>query len=277
MMQNFSKIGFSVVIKLLLLVLVAKIIGVVLYFILPDKGVDIIQKKRYLPEYQRVDFKGLLQEDAKRKNSAKKDDIKSNGSGISITNMILKGFYGNSKKGFAIVALKSAPKKTSIVAIGEKFNGYTLKEIFPTKVYFQKGSKEYVLELEKLKLGKKNYIKKVKKERTSTIVSEEPHGVSREDIASYAKNPKQIWKDISIVPLKKHNKIDGFKVTKIKKGSKMAELGLQRGDIIIKANNIRLKSYKDALDLYSKIDTIDTMQIVVLRNNEEVELVYEIN
>jgi len=271
MMQISSKMVLSIITKLLLLAVIAKTLALGLIYFLPSDGVEMQEKKRYAPEYQRVDFRVMLQSVQKGKTPIKTQESRS----ISITNMILKGFYGNSQKGFAIVSLKSSPKKTSIVSVGEVFNGYRLKAIYATKVVFEKDDKEYMLELEKIK-SQKSFINKVRA-KTDTTDPGEPRGVSREDIASYAKNPKQIWKDISIIPQKKHNKITGFKVTKIKKGSKMAELGLQRGDIIIKANNIRLKSYKDALDLYNKIDTIDTMQIVVLRDNEEVELVYEIN
>jgi type II secretory pathway component PulC len=57
----------------------------------------------------------------------------------------------------------------------------------------------------------------------------------------------------------------------------MATLGLREGDVIIKANNIELKSYKDAIDIYNGLDQLDAVQIVVLRENQEVELVYEIH
>ena len=112
---------------------------------------------------------------------------------------------------------------------------------------------------------------------TAITESGEPKDISRTDIDFYSKNPKEIWKDISIVEVKNAGKIEGFKVTKIKKNSKMAKLGIQKGDIIIKANNIELKSYKDAMNLYGKINDLDTIQIVLLRNNQEKEIVYEIN
>ena len=69
----------------------------------------------------------------------------------------------------------------------------------------------------------------------------------------------------------------GFKVTRVTRGSKIAGLGLLKGDIIIKANNVELKTLKSVTDMYMNIDKIDTMQIVVLRNNQEKELVYEID
>jgi len=268
--------------KLLSVLVVAKALSLALLIYLPSDGVDMIQKKNYQPKYQRVDFKNMI--DATKKDSASSvtgGTSSSSSSSISITNMVLKGLYGEGEKGFAIVALKKTPKKTSIVGVGESFAGYKLKSISVSGVTFTKLGKEYLLELAKIK-SDKSYITRVKKESMNSITpdaydSGEPRVVTRNDIASYAKNPKQIWKDISIVPLKKGKEIDGFKVTKIKKGSKMALLGLKRGDIIIKANNVELKSYKDALNIYSKIDNIDTIQIVVMRNNIEKELVYEIN
>ncbi|MDQ7068989.1 MAG: PDZ domain-containing protein [Sulfurimonas sp.] len=69
----------------------------------------------------------------------------------------------------------------------------------------------------------------------------------------------------------------GFKVNRIKANSKMATLGLQKGDVITKANNIELKSFKDALDLYKKIDKIETISLVILRNNQEREIIYDIH
>jgi general secretion pathway protein C len=99
----------------------------------------------------------------------------------------------------------------------------------------------------------------------------------KNDLSYYLKNPKRIWDDISITEIKKGDKIDGFKVTKIKNASRMSRLGLKKGDVIIKANNIELKSYKDAFNIFNKINEIDTLQIVVMRNNTEKEFIYEIN
>ena len=249
---------------LLILLAVAKAISLGVWWFLPSDGVELQVKDNYKPKYQRVDFKNMLNSGV---NTQKKANTYQDSStaGISITNMILKGLYGKGSKGFAIVALKSSPKKTSIVSVGEVFSGYTLKTILNNGVIFTKSSKEYVLNMLHSKITKKS------------VMSLEPKDVSRADIDFYSKNPKEIWKDISIVEVKNAGKIEGFKVTKIKKNSKMAKLGIQKGDIIIKANNIELKSYKDALNLYGKINDLDTIQIVLLRNNQEKEIVYEIH
>ncbi len=257
--------------KLLILLAVAKAISLALWWYLPSDGVELSVKKNYQPKYQRVDFKNMLENKVVVAEVSKVEKTDTSNS-ISITNMILKGLYGNKTQGYAILSLKSNARKTTIIEIGEKFYGYTLKEVLIDSAIFTKGSKEYVLSLEKTKKSKSSITKVAK-----TIDSGESKSVSRSDISYYSKNPKEIWKDISITEIKEHGKIKGFKVVKIRKNSKFAALGLKRGDVIIRANNIELKSYRDALNIYKNISKIDTMQIVVMRNNQETELVYEIN
>ncbi|WP_434656768.1 hypothetical protein [Sulfurimonas sp. NW9] len=45
----------------------------------------------------------------------------------SITDMTLIGLYGSKNYGYAIVAMKSNLKKTSIIGVGETYNGYTFE------------------------------------------------------------------------------------------------------------------------------------------------------
>lgn len=270
--------ALEILTKLLILLVLAKAISLGAWWYLPNDGVEMNVKKSYQPKYQRVDFKLMVDKSIVVAKQGEATGVTSNGTTLSITNIVLKGLYGNEKSGFVIVALKSAPAKTTIVEVGEVYAGYKLKSISIDSVKFTKASKEYILELEKPKSGK-SFIQKalaskvVVKENSDEITQKD---VTREDINFYAANPKQLWKDISIKEIKKDNKIDGFKVRRIDPKSKMAMLGLEKGDIIIKANNVELKSYKDAIDLYKNINKLDTIQLVVIRNNQEKELVYEI-
>ncbi len=260
----------SIVTKLLFLLMIAKTISLIALYYLPSDGEELKKRQNYQPRYQRVYFRNMIKTtDIKRTRRV----TKVTDSGISITSMILKGLYGSKTKGFVIVAMKATPKKTAIVAIGEKYQGYTLKTIFLDSAKFIKDGTDFILFLKKIK-NSSSSITKVKKYHFG---EEKSAVVSRSDISYYAKNPNQIWKDISIKEIKIGKKIDGFKVIKIKPNSRFAKLGLQRGDVIIKANNIRLQSYRDALDIYKNINKLDAVQIVVRRGNKEVELVYEIH
>jgi type II secretion system protein C len=253
-----------VVTKLLITLLVAKLLSLFIWWYLPSEGVELNTKGSYQAKYHRVDFKNMLVETSKEHNVA----YTKGSSFFSIESLVLKGLYGNTNKGFAIVAQKSKPLKTTIVGLGESYEGYRLKEIDNSSVLFSKGSKEYILKLENSKL------QTLHKGSNDGEISEAL--VSRKDIRRYSKNPSKIWKDISISAFKKAGKIVGFRVNHIKVGSKMDTLGLKRGDLIIRANNIELKSPADAIELYKNIGKLNTISLVVLRNNQEKEIIYEI-
>jgi general secretion pathway protein C len=256
--------------RVLILLVVAKSITLVLLWFLPSDGVELAKQNSYKPKYQRVDFENMIQSPANAKGRSSQESASS---AVSITSMVLKGLYGKENYGYVIVALKSSAAKTSIVAVGEDFSGFTLHSIASMSATFTKAGKEYTLELEKT--SSSGRVSKVQDE--PEIYDGSPKNVSKEDILAYAKSPQDIWKEISIVEVKNGEEIEGFKVTKIAKNSKMATLGLREGDVIVKANNIELKSYKDAIDIYNGLDKLDAVQIVVMRENQEVELVYEIH
>ncbi|MDF1883050.1 hypothetical protein JHD49_03775 [Sulfurimonas sp. SAG-AH-194-C21] len=273
-MQKLSNTKLlSVVSLLLVLLLLAKLASVALWWYLPSEGVELNAKKSYLAKYQRVHFSNML---VFSKIKAENGETSVNQvQTYSINSLVLKGLYGNKLSGFVIVAKKENEKETSIVGVGEEYAGYKLKKIALTEVIFTKANKDYILALEKP--GDKKFtqaIKRVKHEKNSQL---DEHIVTKQDIKNYSKNPSKIWKDIAISPFKKDGKIEGFKVNRIKAGSKMATLGLKKGDIIIRANNIKLSSLNDALKLYKDIDKIDTLELVVIRNNQEKEIIYEIH
>ena len=273
--MNMSKVSNSylgVVVKLLILLAVAKAISLALWWYLPDDGVTLKENINFNPAYHRIDFKNMLSSSVASSQVVRNETKKVQS--VGITSMILKGLYGTKERGFIIVALKSSAKKTSIVSVGEEYAGYKLKSILKDGALFTKGGKEYVLKIatSKRRSNARSSITPVSGGDGASV-----HSVSRRDIKYYEKNPDQIWKDISIMEIKRGNRINGFKVTRVRRGSKMARLGLKRGDVIIRANNVELNSYKSAFDLYKQINTIDTLQLVVRRNNEEKELVYEIH
>ena len=262
----------GVITKLLILLVIAKFISLVIWWFLPSDGVELQIKTNYKPAYQRVDFKNMLigksvvREEKKINNTPRT-------SSVSITSMLLKGLYGKGIKGIAIVALKSSSKKTSVISVGEIFSGYTLKSVLKDSVIFTKNGQEYTLSISTPKKSSKS----VASITPATSVSETIKQVPRNIINEYIENKKDIWKDIAINPVKNGKKINGFKVDRIKNNSEIASLGLKKGDVIIAANNVKLKSLKDVLDIYKKIKQLKTVQLVVLRNGQEQELIYEIN
>lgn len=265
-----SRISNSAIIKFIMrtiiLFAVAKSISLALLWYLPKDGVTQSDNKNYVAIYQRADFKNMLQ-------YTKDGSFGANGSiekGTSISYLTLKAIYATQKRGFVIVAKKSDLSNTSIVAIGEEYEGYTLSSILKQSALFHKNNKEYIVELEATTIN--GQIAKRGDAQQVGVV-----GVSKEDLSFYAKNPQEIWKEISIVELKDGEELMGFEVKDVKKGSKFESLGLRKGDLLVKVNNVVLKSYKDAIEIYKNIANVSTVALIVMRDNQEVELVYEVN
>ena len=77
--------------------------------------------------------------------------------------------------------------------------------------------------------------------------------------------------------IQNENKIEGFKIERINKDSAFAKLGLKEGDIIKSVNNSVLESYADAFKVYNNMENTKYLNMEILRNNEIVELNYEID
>ncbi|WP_304546058.1 hypothetical protein [Sulfurimonas microaerophilic] len=255
----------KVVTKLLILILFAKLFSLAIWWYLPSSGIDNQESETYTQSYKRIDFKNMLERSKVVVNEEQKSTVST-----SIGTIVLKGLYGKGKKGFAIVAKKAQPDKTSVISVGELYEGYKLKTIQAFSVIFEKMGKEYIVSMDSSeKLQPKEFVKK------ETTLGE-AYEVEKTDITYYSKNPGKLWSDVAINEVFEGKKITGFRVDKIKPNSKIAKLGLQKGDIMIRANNVELTSYKAAMDLYKKIDSIDILELTVLRNNQEKEIIYEI-
>jgi len=264
---SLSKEYIKTVLLLFALLILAKAISLVVLLFLPQIGVEEHTSKNYAPKYHRIDFRNMLENGVKKAN---KNKVQVAGTSTRITNMLLKGLYGTANEGFVIIALKSAPEKTSIISVGETYQGFKLTQILQDAAIFQKNGHDYILKIKSIE-------QKELQKRVKTYREEQIQQVAKKDISYYKRDPNRIWNDISINEIRDGKEIVGFKIFKIKKGSKMAQLGLQKGDVIIMVNNRRLKSYKDAFDAYEEAKNLSEVRIVVLRNNREREFIYEVN
>jgi type II secretion system protein C len=249
-----------------ILLLVAKIIGVAVYMFLPAMPVTELKRVDITPPYIRVSFGKLFGiAEQTYEDTATQDETP------SIDSIILKGITGKEQYGAVVVADRATPQKTKVVSVGESFEGYVLKRIALDYVVFTKFGKEY-----KVMLEKRKPLPVLKEDEGSATFAEAQIPVLKDDIQHFAAHPNEIWRNISIQPQKRDGMIQGFKVRWIRSNSKFAHLGIKAGDLIIKANNKRLRSYKDAIDIYKNISKLKEVSIVVLRNNEEKEFIYEI-
>jgi general secretion pathway protein C len=68
----------------------------------------------------------------------------------------------------------------------------------------------------------------------------------------------------------------GFLVRRINPRSVLAKMGIQRGDVVIDVNNIKLDSPEKALQIFQQLREARNITVAVERNGQPMSFVYEI-
>jgi len=276
-MGGIMKINFKDVIHMLLMPLIiftfVKVFWVVIEtFVLPKNGINYAEVATSKSLYYRV--KIVKQEYQKTKPIIKKHIS-------NIKDIQLIAIYSDLDYVVVTIIYKN---KTKVLEKGDKINGFKL--ISGTKDYalFEKNNKHYKVELIKSKLNTQSSIKTIssnvkqsKEINSEAIVDEGDHKViDRKIFEHFANNMDDIYKNIGIKEINKKNKKE-FQITFVKRGSPFAKLGIKRGDIIKSINGQEIDSYGAAFKAYGGIKGANMLTVVIVRNNKELELEYEIN
>ena len=261
---NFSKF-FQKSLPFVYVVLLAYIINLALFFYLPKSGVSFISNGFSTLDYKKFGFysnvKKLEEKDTKQTNQPQ-----------NLSKYELKAIYFiNPNKGWITVEDKS--NQTSyILSLGEQVDGYVFYKLYKNYVIFQKDKKEYKKEIVEKELTsyQESGVDEFKAKDNGAVIN-------RNYLNSYTTDMGKIWKNITINELKNAGKIDGFRIEKINKDSVFGKIGLKEGDIIKSINNTPLNSNAEAFRVYNNISNIKYLNIEILRNNEIMEMSYEIN
>ncbi len=265
--QNFNKTA-SVI---LILALIAKTIAIGLFYYLPKDGIDFnLQEKITLPYhgYRFSKALGLNEEAVQQVNIQKPKEI------YSIDDMVLKAVYVEEQGGFIFVSHKSELDKTVLLNIGDEFKGYLLEKVQPKEAIFSMGGREYKLSL--IQESEEAQIEESISMEENVAGDDAVRVLPKKGVEYYTNNLKDIWKNIAIKEYREGNKIAGFVITSIKKGSLFDKLGLEEGDVIVAVNNKEIKSFAQAFGAYRDLKSAPAIKLTILRNGIKKELEYEV-
>ncbi len=206
----------------------------------------------------------------------------------SIKDIILLAIYNATDETVITVEYK---KKTKVLCRGDNINGFVLEGAGNNFAIFSKDTKTYKIRFIKSKKSVKSIgsikvrsevapPKKVKapKKAVGEIIDAGDHRiVDKSLVEHYADNMEEVEKYIGTSEVKKGKGLEGFRITFVRKNSHFSKLGLQRGDVIKSINGQELTSYNAAMNVYKKVNTLDSLSLTIRRGKEEMELEYEIN
>lgn len=255
---------------LFVVVVLAKALTLTVAWILPRSGVDAVpyQLENLYTGYRPTKVFVLAKPERKKPKKPK-------GPVYKLDKLKLKGIYAGNG---AFIAVEEN-KKVLLIAQNESHKGYKLTEVYADHAVFEKGGRRYELRFKEDKKTKGTITKAPSKRRhvDKRVVNEgDAVFIRRNEIKHYAKNFDDIWKNVKIQEIIKNKRLKGFKVTWVKKGSVFEKIGLQKEDVIVGANDRRFKSLSEVFRLYNNVDKIDSLKLIILRDNQERELEYEI-
>jgi len=247
----------------------------IVYF--PAEGHDHAEKREAKPLYYRI---RLTPNEAPAPIVPKKPKKQSG----TIRDIVLLGIYNAPDQVVVTIKYKG---KTKVLGSGESVNGFILKSAGNNYAVFEKDGKSYRVLLHEKKSKKGSIRPTASATVPSSLPERESDGgivdagdrkiVDRALIEEFTANPEDIYKNIGIKEVKRNGKIEGFRITFVRRGSPFAKLGLRRGDVLIAVNGQELDSYKTAFDAYRGIDDAQGLTLKIKRRNKEMELEYEIN
>ena len=171
--------------------------------------------------------------------------------------------------------------------IGEKAGSYYIDRITKSTVVFRKGTEEVAVVMG---LGEK---RNVSTRRTARTVISKPKTdkgpdldkivsnvggktvVDRKLFNALLKPPSRLANSIKFIPYSKDGKPYGIKVSYLKGGSFFTRVGLQAGDILVKANAKDINSVEDSFQVYQMFKNEDHLTLEVDRGGSPTKVPIE--
>ncbi len=172
----------------------------------------------------------------------------------------------------AIIAQGKSGKE-EIYGIGDKLQGgVSIKEIHPEHVVLERRGR-----LETLKLQKISGIGNLRSSRRSTagsnrLANMSPGAALKQIRTNIMKNPASFGDYALPVVVKENGRQIGYRLQPQQKGQLLAELGIQRNDVITKINGVKLDRPQNGIAALRKLSTAKVLNIVVRRNGVDVPL-----
>ena len=100
--------------------------------------------------------------------------------------------------------------------------------------------------------------------------------VRREKLLENFANVGSLSSQATVTPYFVQGQQLGFRLSRLRTGSVLQQIGLQEGDVLQKVNGLDIHTPQEALQAYQQLQTESTVRLSILRNNSPTTLTYEI-
>jgi len=250
----------------------------------------IINRKGY---YQIVAQRDLLQVQPTKEGPQGDTKEEEKVAPLTVLKLKLLGtMIGNGIVPFAII-LDESTRKQDLFTEGDQIGPARVVKIYRHKVILERDGKEEMLiafeDMETLISAAMEEPVEPDAQEISADTSIPAHigkkigqnhwVMERNDLQNVLENSSQLLTQVRIIPHFARGQInepDGFQVANIRPRSFFDTMGLRNGDVIKSVNKIPVDNAEKAFEAYQKVKSEPRVEVVVLRNNKEITLQYDI-
>ena len=197
----------------------------------------------------------------------------------------------NEDPAWSFAAVQTSGTSPMLRRLGDEVAGHTVHFVTWDRVWFKSGTSRC-----QLKLGDKGKAAAAapaaedpgaKTGRSSRAlpadmaakihkVSDTEFNIERSLVDDILENQAQLMRSARIVPEKDGDKSSGVRLFGIRKGSLLAQLGMQNSDKLVSINDFDIADPQKALEAYGRLRTADRLKVNVVRNGAPVTIDFNI-
>jgi general secretion pathway protein C len=255
------------------------------------RATPIRQTRTAFDAYQSISTRNIFNANPPREGEQPKQDTPPPEETIKATELQLKlvgAAAGAPYQGYAIIEDLSSRGAQTVYQIGDSIQGALVVEISPNCVVLDKGGGQYEsLCFEHETNGAKSPKRSPQQSRlepTAQDVGDEgivrvdgaTWRVSRELILDQFSNLGALSDQARVAPYLVQGQTQGFRLTRLKSGSLLQQIGVQNGDVLQKVNGLNITSPNEALQAFQQLQNESTVRLEILRRKRATTLTYEI-
>lgn len=200
---------------------------------------------------------------------------------------------GLGQQRFAIIESTTAGAAQAVYQVGDMVQQAAIVDISPNCVVFDKGGGQREEVCFQQETGQSGTQSAAPQPAAATQARQTPPGrpgtpggvvrvdpgtwrVSRELILENFANVGSLSSQATVTPYFIQGQQQGFRLSRLRDGGMLQQIGLQEGDVLQKVNGLDIHTPQEALQAYQQLQTESTVRINVIRNNVPTTLTYEL-
>jgi len=198
-----------------------------------------------------------------------------------VTNIILVGTVTGPKNlSYAVLEDKSdtASGKQEVFRYGERVYNYgMLTKIEKDMVELTEGVNTFELKIMDMQ------IKEVQGKNTESAqtlsprkISERHYILDQRRVQRMIDKPEELLTHARFLPNIQDGKQEGFRISEVKRGGLYENLGLRNGDILLRVNNLEISNPESAIQAFSALGGMSSVNLDIIRSGSRMTLTYEI-